>query len=105
MAQLVLQRFGRDYHDGYVVERGHGGGARAAGQKAHFAEDLARADVPHDALLALDVAVHFAVAARHQEGCVGGVTWAETWPGLLALAGLLALLGSLALREMRRTAR
>ncbi|HVC06875.1 MAG TPA: ABC transporter permease [Solirubrobacterales bacterium] len=41
-------------------------------------------------------------AAR--QGFVGGVTWAETWPGLLALIGLLALLGTLALREMRRTA-
>jgi ABC-type polysaccharide/polyol phosphate export permease len=40
-------------------------------------------------------------AAR--QGFVGGVTWAETWPGLLALIGLLALLGTLALREMRRT--
>ena len=42
-------------------------------------------------------------AAR--QGFVGGVTWAETWPGLLALAGLLAVLGAWALREMRRTAR
>ncbi|HEY1284689.1 MAG TPA: ABC transporter permease [Solirubrobacterales bacterium] len=41
-------------------------------------------------------------AAR--QGFVGQVTWAETWPGLLALAGMLALLGALALREMRRTA-
>lgn len=41
-------------------------------------------------------------AAR--QGFVGSVTWAETWPGLLALAGLLALLGALALRQMRRTA-
>jgi len=40
-------------------------------------------------------------AAR--QGFVGGVSWAETWPGLLALAGLLALLVALALREMRRT--
>jgi len=40
-------------------------------------------------------------AAR--QGFVGGVTWADTWPGLLALAGLLAVLGALALREMRRT--
>lgn len=40
-------------------------------------------------------------AAR--QGFVGGVTWAGTWPGLLALAGLLAALGALALREMRRT--
>jgi ABC-type multidrug transport system permease subunit len=41
-------------------------------------------------------------AAR--QGFVGGVTWADTWPGLLALAGLVAVLAALALREMRRTA-
>jgi ABC-type multidrug transport system permease subunit len=41
-------------------------------------------------------------AAR--QGFVGGVSWAETWPGLAALFGLLVLLGALALREMRRTA-
>ena len=40
-------------------------------------------------------------AAR--QGFVGDVTWADTWPGLVALAGLLALLGALALRAMRRT--
>lgn len=41
-------------------------------------------------------------AAR--QGFIGPVTWAETWPGLLALAGLLAVLGAWSLREMRRTA-
>jgi len=41
-------------------------------------------------------------AAR--QGFVGGVTWAGTWPGVVALLGLLALLGAWALREMRRTA-
>jgi ABC-type multidrug transport system permease subunit len=41
-------------------------------------------------------------AAR--QGFVGSVTWGETWPGLLALAGLTALLLALALRGMRRTA-
>lgn len=41
-------------------------------------------------------------AAR--QGFVGGVSWAETWPGILALSAMLALLGALALREMRRTA-
>ncbi|HVO55562.1 MAG TPA: ABC transporter permease [Solirubrobacterales bacterium] len=41
-------------------------------------------------------------AAR--QGFVGSVTWADTWPGVVALAGMLALLGFLALREMRRTA-
>jgi ABC-2 type transport system permease protein len=41
-------------------------------------------------------------AAR--QGFVGGVSWGDTWPGLLALAGLLAVLTALALRGMRRTA-
>ncbi len=41
-------------------------------------------------------------AAR--QGFVGSVTWGDTWPGLLALAGLLALMSALALRGMRRTA-
>lgn len=45
---------------------------------------------------------HVVEAAR--QGFVGSVSWADTWPGLLALAGLLAVLGTLALREMRRTA-
>jgi ABC-2 type transport system permease protein len=39
-------------------------------------------------------------AAR--QGFVGEVTWAETWPGLLALAGLAAILTFFALRGMRR---
>jgi ABC-2 type transport system permease protein len=44
---------------------------------------------------------HVVEAAR--QGFVGSVTWAETLPGLLAVAGLLGVLGALALREMRRT--
>jgi ABC-type multidrug transport system permease subunit len=40
-------------------------------------------------------------AAR--QGFVGTVTWEETWPGLVALAGLTALLVALALRGMHRT--
>jgi ABC-type multidrug transport system permease subunit len=44
------------------------------------------------------------VVEAARQGFVGGVSWANTWPGLLALAGMLALLGALALREMRRTA-
>jgi ABC transporter DrrB family efflux protein len=44
---------------------------------------------------------HVVEAAR--QGFTGNVSWADTWPGLLALAGLLAVLGTLALREMRRT--
>ncbi len=39
-------------------------------------------------------------AAR--QGFVGGVTWADTWPGLIALFGLIALLTAAALRGMRR---
>ena len=41
-------------------------------------------------------------AAR--QGFVGTVTWAGTWPGIVALLALLAGLGAWALREMRRTA-
>jgi ABC-2 type transport system permease protein len=41
-------------------------------------------------------------AAR--QGFVGGVSWSETWPALLIVAGLISLLGSLALRELRRLA-
>jgi ABC-2 type transport system permease protein len=41
-------------------------------------------------------------AAR--QGFVGSVTWANTWPGVVALLGLLTILGAWALREMRRTA-
>jgi ABC-2 type transport system permease protein len=41
-------------------------------------------------------------AAR--QGFVGSVTWAETWPGVLAVTGMFVVLGALALREMRRTA-
>jgi ABC-2 type transport system permease protein len=44
------------------------------------------------------------VVEAARQGFVGGVSWAETWPGMLALAGMLAVLGALALREMRRTA-
>jgi len=43
------------------------------------------------------------VVEAARQGFVGSVTWAQTWPGLVALAGLLVVLGALALREMRRT--
>ena len=43
------------------------------------------------------------VEAIRQGFTTGTVTWGETWPGLLALAGLLTLLGALALRGMNRT--
>ncbi|MDX6662342.1 MAG: type transport system permease protein [Solirubrobacterales bacterium] len=39
-----------------------------------------------------------------RQGFLGGVSWGDTWPGLLALAGMLAVLGALALRGMRRAA-
>jgi ABC-type multidrug transport system permease subunit len=39
-----------------------------------------------------------------RQGFIGeGVTWVETWPGVVALAGMLAILGAIALRGMRRT--
>lgn len=40
-----------------------------------------------------------------RQGFVGSVTWAGTWPALVAIAGMLLVLGSLAGREMRRTGR
>lgn len=39
-----------------------------------------------------------------RQGFVGEVSWGDTWPALLVLAGLVALLGTLALRELRRLA-
>jgi ABC-type multidrug transport system permease subunit len=39
-------------------------------------------------------------AAR--QGFLGGVTWGDTWPGLLALAGFAIVLSAIALRGMRR---
>jgi ABC-2 type transport system permease protein len=34
---------------------------------------------------------------------VGSVTWAETWPALVVIAGLAALFGAMALRGLART--
>jgi ABC transporter DrrB family efflux protein len=39
-----------------------------------------------------------------RQGFVGDVSWADTWPGLLALAGLATVVIALALRGLRRTA-
>jgi ABC transporter DrrB family efflux protein len=39
-----------------------------------------------------------------RQSFVGDISWHETWPGVLALAGLITLLATLALRGMRRTA-
>lgn len=44
------------------------------------------------------------VVEAARQGYVGPITWAGTWPGLLALAGLIAGLAALALRGMRRMA-
>jgi ABC-2 type transport system permease protein len=37
-----------------------------------------------------------------RQGFVGGVSWSDTWPALLAIAALLAVLGAAALRGMNR---
>jgi ABC-2 type transport system permease protein len=37
-----------------------------------------------------------------RQGFVGDVTWATTWPALVALAGLVTVFGTLAVRGMRR---
>jgi ABC-2 type transport system permease protein len=39
-----------------------------------------------------------------RQGFTGTITWAETWPAILALAGMLSVLWALSLRGMRRTA-
>jgi ABC-2 type transport system permease protein len=37
-----------------------------------------------------------------RQGFLGGVTWSDTWPGLLAIAVLMLVLGAAALRGMNR---
>ena len=37
-----------------------------------------------------------------RQGFVGSVTWGDTWPALVAIAGLLAVFGALAVRGLRR---
>ncbi len=37
-----------------------------------------------------------------RQGFVGDVTWAHTWPALLAVFGLVALFGAIAARGLRR---
>lgn len=36
-----------------------------------------------------------------RQGFVGDVSWSDTWPAILVVAGLVTLFGSLALRELR----
>ena len=43
------------------------------------------------------------VEAMRQGFLGGGITWGETWPGLLVIAGLLTIVAATALRGMRRT--
>jgi ABC-2 type transport system permease protein len=45
--------------------------------------------------------VRFMIEAARQ-GFVGGVTWSDTWPGLLALAGLIVAITAFALRGLER---
>lgn len=45
----------------------------------------------------------FIVEAARQ-GFIGSVSFADTWPGVVALAGLIAALGALAIRGMNRAA-
>jgi len=44
------------------------------------------------------------VVEAARQGFVGEVTWAGTWPALVALSGFTLVLGAFALRGMRRTA-
>jgi ABC-2 type transport system permease protein len=39
-----------------------------------------------------------------RQGFVGDVSWSDTWPAFLVVAGLVSLFGGLALRELRRLA-
>jgi ABC-type multidrug transport system permease subunit len=55
-----------------------------------------------------DVAVinpvnHVLTAVR--QGFIGPVTWADTWPSLVVLAGLALLLGAFAVRQLQRVGR
>ena len=43
------------------------------------------------------------IEAARQGFLTGSISWSETWPGLVALAGLIAVFGAFALRGMSRT--
>ena len=53
----------------------------------------------HD-IASVNPATHIMEAVR--QGFTTGITWGDTWPGLLALVGLFAVFFSLALRGMHR---
>lgn len=42
------------------------------------------------------------ILALSRQGFIGDVTWGQTWPGLIALAGGIAVLGLFAVRGLRR---
>lgn len=44
------------------------------------------------------------VVEAARQGFLGSISWADTWPGLVALAGLIAVLAAFALRGMQRAA-
>ena len=48
---------------------------------------------------------HVLELARQATVCGIEPSWAHTWPGLLALAGMVAVLGALALLGLRRLGR
>ena len=47
--------------------------------------------------------VNHILEASRQGFVTGGLSWGETWPGLLALAGIFAVMAAFALRGMSRT--
>jgi ABC-2 type transport system permease protein len=46
---------------------------------------------------------HVLTAVR--QGFIGGVTWHDTWPGLITLVGMVAVFGALAIRQLLRVGR
>jgi ABC-2 type transport system permease protein len=42
------------------------------------------------------------VLALGRQGFLDGVSWSQTWPGLVSLAGMILVLGTFALRAMKR---
>ena len=40
-----------------------------------------------------------------RQGFIGDISWADTWPGLVTLAGLGAAFGAMAVRQLLRVGR